>query len=411
LKQFVGTQPTAWLFEDPDKGLLARSQFRLLFDKAKEVTGLDDVTFHVLRHTVPPGSQRRVPRFERLWSGSGTVANAWRCAISTPPESECASSLPAWAVGSVVGSAQLRKQNRKQRPAESHASWRSTGRAIQLRGPRTCSYSDAVTSDNEPRKFPSLSLWMEGASSAHPLHDPAIPEVYLAAWDEVLRPINKAQPLRIARKREAFRKITSQAASMEQRSELLAASLFAHAGIAFEFAKDHPDLVFAGGDWASRSVRERSTTHGRSMRKSSIRPSASPVSRSSSRSTSSAPSRLRSRGRDRGGGSRRRTTRTRKSPLRRRRTHDRNRRRAVRRCACFDERPAAHQRAEGPHERDRAGDRQQDRREATPSAEDADGALVGHLAVGDAFLRLPAVWTDVLKEKLKDESASYAGLA
>ena len=51
LKQFVGTQPTAWLFEDPDKGLLARSQFRLLLDKAKEVTGLDDVTFHVLRHT------------------------------------------------------------------------------------------------------------------------------------------------------------------------------------------------------------------------------------------------------------------------------------------------------------------------------------------------------------------------
>jgi integrase len=51
LKQFVGTQPNAWLFEDPDKGLLARSQFRLLLDKAKEVTGLDDVTFHVLRHT------------------------------------------------------------------------------------------------------------------------------------------------------------------------------------------------------------------------------------------------------------------------------------------------------------------------------------------------------------------------
>ncbi len=35
----------------PDKGLLARSQFRLLLDKAKEVTGLDDVTFHMLRRT------------------------------------------------------------------------------------------------------------------------------------------------------------------------------------------------------------------------------------------------------------------------------------------------------------------------------------------------------------------------
>ena len=130
LKQFVGTQPIAWLFEDPDKGLLARSQFRLLLDKAKEVTGLDDVTFHVLRHTgatwLPV--RRRVPQFERLWSGSGTVANAWRCGISTPPQSECASSLTAWAVGSAVDSAQLRKQSRKQRPAESHASWRSTGR-------------------------------------------------------------------------------------------------------------------------------------------------------------------------------------------------------------------------------------------------------------------------------------------
>ena len=47
----MGAKPTAWIFEDPTRGLLARSQFRLLFEKAKSDTGLEDVTFHVLRHT------------------------------------------------------------------------------------------------------------------------------------------------------------------------------------------------------------------------------------------------------------------------------------------------------------------------------------------------------------------------
>lgn len=51
LERFVGAKPTAWLVEDPARGLLARSQFRLLFEKAKSDTGLEDVTFHVLRHT------------------------------------------------------------------------------------------------------------------------------------------------------------------------------------------------------------------------------------------------------------------------------------------------------------------------------------------------------------------------
>jgi len=51
LKDFVGEDANAWLFEEPGRGLLARSQFRLLLNKAKRTTGLEDVTFHVLRHT------------------------------------------------------------------------------------------------------------------------------------------------------------------------------------------------------------------------------------------------------------------------------------------------------------------------------------------------------------------------
>ena len=51
LKKFVASQPNTWLFEDPTRGLLGRSQFRILLQTAKEATSLDDVTFHVLRHT------------------------------------------------------------------------------------------------------------------------------------------------------------------------------------------------------------------------------------------------------------------------------------------------------------------------------------------------------------------------
>ncbi len=51
LKLFVDDSANTWLFEEPDRGLLARSQFRLLLNKAKKTTGLEDVTFHVLRHT------------------------------------------------------------------------------------------------------------------------------------------------------------------------------------------------------------------------------------------------------------------------------------------------------------------------------------------------------------------------
>ncbi len=252
---------------------------------------------------------------------------------------------------------------------------------------------------------------MEGVSSAHPLHDPAIPEVYLAAWDEVLRPINKAQPLRIARKREAFRKITSQAASMEQRSELLAASLFAHAGIAFEFAKDHPDLVFAGGDWAievgSRAIDDPWSLHaeikhqtvgltglqiiltfdGRPLHLGSGRvvEIAEEVAAVARRGPGSL--RFDAVGLTIGIGA-----------------------------APFD---AVHVSMSGQRltselknhmseieqEIDNKIDEKRRQAQKMPTV-----LLLDISRVGDAFLHLPAVWTDVLKEKLKDESASYAGL-
>jgi hypothetical protein len=249
---------------------------------------------------------------------------------------------------------------------------------------------------------------MEGASSAHPLHDPAIPEVYLAAWDEVLRPINKAQPLRIARKREAFRKITSQAASMEQRSELLAASLFAHAGIAFEFAKDHPDLVFAGGDWGievgSRAIDDPWSLHaeikhqtvglkiiltfdGRPLHLGSGRvvEIAEEVAAVARRGPGSL--RFDAVGLTIGIGA-----------------------------APFD---SVHVSMSGQRltselkdhmseieqEIDNKIDEKRRQAQKMPTV-----LLLDISRVGDAFLHLPAVWTDVLKEKLKDESASYAGL-
>jgi hypothetical protein len=242
---------------------------------------------------------------------------------------------------------------------------------------------------------------MEGASSAHPLHDPAIPEVYLAAWDEVLRPINKAQPLRIARKREAFRKITSQAASMEQRSELLAASLFAHAGIAFEFAKDHPDLVFAGGDWGievgSRAIDDPWSLHaeikhqtvgltglqiiltfdGRPLHLGSGRvvEIAEEVAAVARRGPGSL--RFDAVGLTIGIGA-----------------------------APFD---SVHVSMSGQRLtselKDHMSEIEQEIDNKMPTV-----LLLDISRVGDAFLHLPAVWTDVLKEKLKDESASYAGL-
>jgi hypothetical protein len=101
--------------------------------------------------------------------------------------------------------------------------------------------------DDEP-DLPSLEAWMDGAPADHPLNHRGIPREFLVVWDDLLRPIEIAQPLRIVRKKDAFRKIQTFSQCMEQRAELLAASLLAHADIAFEFGADHPDLILSGQD-------------------------------------------------------------------------------------------------------------------------------------------------------------------
>jgi hypothetical protein len=101
--------------------------------------------------------------------------------------------------------------------------------------------------DDEP-DLPSLAAWMDGAPADHPLNHRGIPREFLVVWDDLLRPIEIAQSLRIARKKDAFRKIQTFSQCMEQRAELLTASLLAHADIAFEFGSDHPDLILIGNN-------------------------------------------------------------------------------------------------------------------------------------------------------------------
>lgn len=87
-----------------------------------------------------------------------------------------------------------------------------------------------------------------GAGSDHPALDPAFVEPFRAALDRILTPIDVAEPLRVARKRDAFRMLRSQSQLLEQRAELMVASMLARAGVSFEFAAHHPDLVLGAGD-------------------------------------------------------------------------------------------------------------------------------------------------------------------
>jgi hypothetical protein len=91
-----------------------------------------------------------------------------------------------------------------------------------------------------------LDGWIEGAGPEHPLRGGWVPPEYRKALEEIIRSVVLAQPLRWAKKRDAFRAVKSREALLEQRAELLGASLLARAGVPFEFAKDHPDLVLEG---------------------------------------------------------------------------------------------------------------------------------------------------------------------
>jgi len=99
---------------------------------------------------------------------------------------------------------------------------------------------------DEPYDFPALTSWMAGAVSDHPLNQPGFPSWFLGALDEILQSLEDVRPLRLSQKRDAFRALRSFSSLLELRAELLAASLLARAGVPFEFAADHPDLVLTG---------------------------------------------------------------------------------------------------------------------------------------------------------------------
>ena len=91
-----------------------------------------------------------------------------------------------------------------------------------------------------------LELWMQDAEPDHPLHQPGLWPPFVKALDRILSRLDAACPLRIGQKRSAFRKVKTFDQIFEQRAELLAASLLAGAGVHFEFARDHPDLLLGG---------------------------------------------------------------------------------------------------------------------------------------------------------------------
>jgi hypothetical protein len=100
-----------------------------------------------------------------------------------------------------------------------------------------------------PVPYATITSWLEGATAQHPLLDARVPIGDLGAWDEILVRVERARPLRIAKKREVFQKISSWPACLDLRAELLLASLFAEVGIRYDFARDHPDLIFSGNEW------------------------------------------------------------------------------------------------------------------------------------------------------------------
>jgi hypothetical protein len=88
---------------------------------------------------------------------------------------------------------------------------------------------------------------MVGANSGHPLIEPWMWPPFLDATDQITAILEQAQPLRLSRKRDAFRALRSFDALLQQRAELVAGALLARASIEFSFAADNPDLVLGHG--------------------------------------------------------------------------------------------------------------------------------------------------------------------
>ena len=90
---------------------------------------------------------------------------------------------------------------------------------------------------------PVLERWLHGAAPSHPLKRREKTEGFLDALEQILAPIDAAQPKRLPTKIKAFRTLTADSHLLEQRAELLVGSLLARQQVGFEFAQHYPDYV------------------------------------------------------------------------------------------------------------------------------------------------------------------------
>jgi hypothetical protein len=104
--------------------------------------------------------------------------------------------------------------------------------------------------------FTHLAAWLVGANDDHPLLIERIDDDVLAPLDEMLGDLERAQPLRLARKRRSFQALKSFDALVEMRAELLTAALLTRIGSHFDFGADHPDLLL-GDDFGGIEVGTR----------------------------------------------------------------------------------------------------------------------------------------------------------
>lgn len=114
--------------------------------------------------------------------------------------------------------------------------------------------------------YAAQSLWMQEGGPSHPLATFRLPDDVLVALDEILGLAERAQPLRVAKKRQAFRRMTQLRELLDQQAELLAASLLVRAGIPFDFAAARPDLVLedvrCGIEVTTRALDDQRALHG-----------------------------------------------------------------------------------------------------------------------------------------------------
>ncbi|CAG7614113.1 hypothetical protein [Actinacidiphila bryophytorum] len=110
----------------------------------------------------------------------------------------------------------------------------------------------------QPSLFPSLAAWMAATPAAHPLrdlfdaadesdHPTSFRRSILQAFDDVIRTLEEAQPMRLAGPKRDFVKARTDDDVAIVRAELVAGAKLARAGVAFDFGprngSPEPDLI------------------------------------------------------------------------------------------------------------------------------------------------------------------------